>query len=137
MFKYLFRIIFLFLLCVPVAGYTQTPTDTTVTVQDTVVVQADSSASGPDSSDAVSQVAPAELNEDSIYMPVRDSTYLNAYAIREVPQSKVDKYLADRDYEYANDPEYWKKDKVQNNPGPSSFWNFLRNKVTQWILFLV
>jgi hypothetical protein len=136
MFKYFFRIIFPFLVCVPVAVYAQAPTDTTVSIQDTVIVQTDSSASGPDSSDAAIQVGPAEINEDSMYMPVRDSAYLNAYGLREVPQSKVEKYLADRDYEYANDPAYWKKDKIQNSPGPSSFWNFMGNKVIQWILLL-
>jgi hypothetical protein len=133
--KYFFSIIFPFLVCIPVAVCAQTPTDTTVSIKDTVVVQTDSSASGPNSSETVSQGGADEINEDSIYLPVRDSAYLNAYALREVPHSKVDKYLADRDYEYANDPAYWEKDKLQNNQGPSSFWNFMRNKVIQWILF--
>ncbi len=124
------------LICIPVALYAQTPADTTVSLKDTVIVQTDSLVSVPDSAGAASQVGPAEINEDSMYMPVRDSAYLNAYALREVPQAKVHEYLADRDYEYANDPAYWKKDKIQNNPGPSSFWNFMRNKVIQWILVL-
>jgi hypothetical protein len=77
-----------------------------------------------------------EINEDSLYLPVKDSVYLKIYTLREVSQPKVDKYLTNRDYEYANDPEYWKKDKIQNDPGSFSFWNFLRNKAVQWILFL-
>ena len=92
MFKYFFRIIFSLLICIPVAVYAQTPTDTTVSIKDTVIVQTDSLASVPsvpDSSGAASQVGPAEINEDSMYMPVRDSAFLNAYAPREVPQAKV------------------------------------------------
>jgi hypothetical protein len=136
MFKYFFRIIFSLFICIPVAVYAQTPADTTVFIKDTVIVQTDSLALVQDSSGAASQIGPAEINEDSMYMPVRDSAYLNVYAPREVRQAKVHEYLADRDYEYANDPAYWKKDKIQNNQGPSSFWNFMRNKVVQWIFVL-
>ena len=137
MFKHLFTIIFSFFIGLPVAVYAQTPTDTTVSIKDTVVVEIDSSDSGIHSSDTVTQVLPDETKEDSIYIPVRDSAYRSLSALRQVPRLKVEKYRADADYEYANNPEYWVKDKVQNNPGSSAFWNFLRNKTFQWFLFLL
>jgi hypothetical protein len=137
MFKHLFTITFSFFIGLQVAVYAQAPTDTTVSIKDTVVVEIDSSGSGIHSSDTVSQVLGDEIKEDSIYTPVRDSGYRKLYALRQVPRLKVDKYLADADYQYANNPEYWVKDKVQNNPGSSGFWNFLTNKVFQWFLFLL
>jgi hypothetical protein len=89
-----------------------------------------------DSSVATRDNAVTYSSDDSLYMPVKDTSFLNIYALRVVSQAKVNKYLADHDYEYANDPAYWGKDKIKNNTGPSPFWNFLRNKTFQWILIL-
>jgi len=136
MHKYFFRIFLIFFVSCPGTVYSQARTDSSVTVEDSVSVQSDSSSSVVDSSAVASDAAITYFSDDSLYRPVKDSLYLNSYALREVSQPKVNKWLADRDYEYANDPEYWKKDKVQNNQSPSPFWNFLRNKVVQWIVFL-
>jgi hypothetical protein len=136
MHKYFFSIVLIFFVSCPVTIYSQVRTDSSVISEDSVSVQTDSSLSAADSTGVTRNAAETFLSDDSLYMPVKDSSYLNAYALREVSQPKVDKWLADRDYEYANDPEYWKKDKIQNNTTPSSFWNFLRNKFIQWILFL-
>jgi hypothetical protein len=89
-----------------------------------------------DSSGVTGDPAQTYLTDDSLYMPVRDSSFLATFMLRKVPIRNVNKYLADRDYEYANDSAYWEKDKIQNT-SPSSFWNFLRNKTFQWILFLL
>jgi hypothetical protein len=136
MYKYIFRFLLIFIVSYPETVYSQTRTDSPVVNEDSVSVQTDSSYSVADSSGIVSDATVTYLNDDSLYRPVKDSSYLNTYALREVSHSKVNNYLTDPDYEYANDPEYWEKDKVQNNSGPSSFWNFLRNKTFQWVLFL-
>jgi hypothetical protein len=136
MLKYFFRVIFVFSVSLPAVVCAQAQADTIATIRDTVIVQTDSSASGPDSSDATSQNVPAELNEDSVYMPVKDSVNLKAYILRQIPQPKVDKYLADRDYDYANDPEYWSKEKNKNDSDSSPLLNLFRNKVVQWIFLL-
>jgi hypothetical protein len=136
MYKFFFRILFIFLVSSPGTVFSQARTDSSVRREDSVSVQSDSSSLVVDSSGVTGDRAVTYVSDDSQYMPVKDSSYLNTYALREVSQSKVNRWLADRDYEYANDPEYWKKEKSQNNPGASSFWNFLRNKVFQWILFL-
>jgi hypothetical protein len=135
MFKYFFRILLIFFISYPGNVYSQARTDSSVVSGDSVSSQPDSSLSAVDSSGIASD-AVTYLKGDDPSMPVMDSTYLNTYALREVSQSKVDKYRTDRDYEYANDPEYWEKDKVQNNSGSSLFLNLLRNKIFQWILFL-
>ena len=136
MHTYFFRIILIFFVSCPAIVHSQARTDSSVTSEDSVSVESDSSLSVVDSTGVTRDATVSYLSDDSLYMPVRDNAYLNTYALREVSQPKVDKYLADRDYEYANDPEYWKKEEVQNNPAPSSFWNFLRNKVFQWIFLL-
>ena len=136
MYKYFFRILLIFFVSSPGTVYAQARTDSSVISEDSVSGQTDSSSSVVDSSAVAGDATVTYVSDDSLYMPVKDNTYLNTYALREVSQPKVDKYLADREYEYANDPEYWKKDKIQNNSSPSSFWNFLRNKTFQWILFL-
>src|SRR4051812_46264201 len=102
MLKYLFRIVFLFLMFAQVEVYAQTPADTTSGMKDPVALKTDSLTPGMQSSDSLTQVLPAEIKEDSIYMPVKDSAYLNAYNLRAVPQSKVDNYLAEPEYAYAN-----------------------------------
>jgi hypothetical protein len=136
MFKYFFSILFIFLVTSAGAVYSQARTDSIVSGEDTVSVQTDSSAPVVDSSEVTRNAAVTYVSDDSVYNPVKDSSFLNTYALREVSQPRVDKYQSDRDYEYANDPEYWRKDKIQNNPGPSSFWNFLTNKAFQWIFYL-
>ncbi|HEY2347412.1 MAG TPA: DUF4129 domain-containing protein [Puia sp.] len=137
MFKYFFRIIFVFLVCVPAVVCAQATTDTIGSIRDTPIVQSDSSASVvPDTSYATPQNGPAEINEDSLYTPVRDSLYLNAFLLREVPLTKVNKYLSDRDYDYANNPEYWSKEKKGNDPDSSPLLNFLGNKVVQWVFLI-
>src|SRR5450432_1163132 len=137
MFRYLFfYIIFIFFVYCFNAFYSQAHRDTILTITDTVSIRMDSSAKAMDSTSVSIDSSAVDINEDSFYMPVKDSAYLNMYSLREVSQPKVDKYIANRDYEYANNPEYWKKDKIQNDPGSFSFWNFFRNKAVQWILFL-
>ena len=136
MFKYIFSIIFIFLVSCLGKVYSQTRAETSDASEDTVTIQVDSSASVLDSSSVARESAAVELNEDSLYMPVKNSVSLNTYVLREVSKLTVDKYLAERDYEYANDPEYWKKDKIRNDPGSFSFSKFFRNKAVQWIIFL-
>lgn len=133
--KYFFRILLIFYVSSPGTVYSQEQSDSSVSTGDSVTVQTDSS-SIMDSSGATRDAAQTYLSDDSLYLPVKDSVYLNTFVLRQVPLRDVNKYLADRDYEYANDPEYWTKDKIQNT-NPSSFWNFLRNKTFQWIIFLL
>jgi hypothetical protein len=137
MYKLFFRTFFVFLVSSPGCVYSQARTDTTVSREDSVVVQSDSSSSVVDSSGVSRDGAITYVSDDSLYRPVKDSSYLNTFALREVRQSKVNQYLADPDYAYANDSEYWKKDKIRNNTSPSLFTRLLRNKVFQWTLFLL
>jgi hypothetical protein len=136
MFKYPFCIVFIILASHCGVAYSQAQPDTSLRTTDTVTTTFDSSSKSTDSSAELTDSARAEINEDSLYMPVKDSDYLNNYTVRTVSQLKVNKYLADRDYEYANDPEYWEKDKVHPDPGSFSIWNLFRNKIVQWIIFL-
>ena len=136
MFKYIFSAIFIFLVSNSGAVYSQTNSDTTTATTDTVAISIDSSVNTNSTSAAISDSARVEVNEDSLYMPVKDSGYLNSYEVRTVAQPKVDKYLADHEYEYANNPEYWKKNEPPKDSGSFFFWNLFRNKVVQWILFL-
>jgi hypothetical protein len=133
MYKYFFSILLVFCVSFPGYVYSQERTDSSAGAEDSVVVYADSSAL--DSSGTTNETTQIYPKPDSLNMPVKDSAYLSAVGFREVPLRDVHKYLADRDYEYANDPEYWTKDKIQNAK-PSSLWNFLRNKIFQWILLL-
>src|SRR5450631_434165 len=128
MFKYYFCIIFFYLLTGMETARSQSAADTVVTTIDSSSTTTDSATT------SVDVHATVAVNEDSLNQPVIDNRYLNNYTLRQVPQREVNKYLADPDYAYANDPEYWKEDPVQNEPGPS--WNFLNKKAVQWILFL-
>jgi len=136
MFKYLFSIIFIFLVSNSDTVYSQTNSDSTAAITDTVAISVDSSANTNSLPTEITDSARAEITEDSLYMPVKDSGFLNSYTVRTVVQPKVNKYLADHEYEYANDPEYWKKNEVQKDSGSFSFWSLFRNKIVQWILFL-
>jgi hypothetical protein len=128
MFKYFFSILFFIFFCGTGPGFSQAAADTIPTTVDSGgTVNADSTAT--------TNVMPTgEENENSAYRPVRDSVFPDQYTLRQVSQAKLNKYLSDPDYAYANDPQYWKEDDVQQKPG--SFWNFLNYKVFQWILFL-
>jgi len=129
MFKYFFSIVFFFFLCGTGSAFSQSTADTIVTTIDSAVtVNADSAVLPANNTET------GEVNENSSYRPVMDSAYLDQYALRQVSQAKVDKYLKDPDYAYANNPQYWKEKDVQQSPG--SFWKFLNNKVFQWILFI-
>jgi hypothetical protein len=129
MFKYFFSIIFFFLLGGTRSAFSQSTADTIATTIDS------GSTVNTDSAAITVNATPSDnVNENSIYKPVMDSAFLDQYALRQVSQMKVDKYLKDPDYAYANDPQYWKEDDVQQRPG--SFWKFFSNKVFQWILFL-
>jgi len=137
MYKFFFRILLIFFFSSPGILYSQAGADSTAGSVDTALVQTDSSLSVVDSSGVAGDGKATYISNDSLYMPVKDSSYLSAFALRTVPQSNVKRYLADRDYEYANDPEYWKKDKIGNDTSPSLFARLLRNKVFQWTLFLL
>ena len=134
MHKYIFGILFIFYVLSPGTTYSQERADSSASTGDSVTVQTNSS--NVDSSGVTGDAAQTYLTDDSLYMPVRDSSYLNTFKLRQVPMRDVNKYLTDRDYEYANDSAYWAKDRIQNT-SPSSFWNFLGNKAFQWILFLL
>lgn len=101
-----------------------------------MTVQSDSSFM-VDSSGVSGDGAATYISGDSLYMPVKDSSYLDTFALREVSQSSVNKYLANPDYAYANDPEYWKRGEIRNDAGSSLFARLLRNKGFQWTLFLL
>ena len=135
MYKFFFSILLIFLVSAG-AVYSQVPTDSAGS-GDSVSAQSGSSSPVTDTSGVAGDGTVTYTSDDSLYKPVEDSSYTSSFAPREVPQSKVNKYLADRDYEFANDPEYWKKDKTQDNTGPSLFTRLLRNKIFQWALFLV
>src|SRR5579872_643086 len=135
MYKFFFRILLIFFVLSPGTSYSQERTDSSASREDSVTLQTNSS-SIVDSSGVTGDATQTYLTDDSLYMPVKDSSYLNTFMLRQVPIRDVNKYLADRDYEYANDSAYWAKDKVQNT-SPSSSWNFLRNRTFQWILFLL
>src|SRR5437764_4477708 len=130
-----FRILLIFLLSSPAAMYAQVGTDSSINRGDTITMQTDSLSSLSDSTVVSESHTQTYVGMDSLYMPVKDSSYLNAFSLREVPPAKVNKYLADRDYEYANDSAYWEKDK--NDTGPSLLSLLLGNKVFQWLLFLL
>jgi hypothetical protein len=116
--------------------YSWAQNDSSVGQYDTLPRQTDSSVRIADSSETNRDAVETYLNSDSVYLPVKDSLFMGSYVLREVSQPKVNKYLADPAYEYANDPEYWKKDKTPENSDSFSFWNLLRNKTFQWIIFL-
>jgi hypothetical protein len=137
MHRFFVRILLIFLVSYPGIVYSQARMDSAVNNGDSVSVQTDSSLSVADSSGVTADGTVTYTSEDSLYMPVKNSSFLNTYVLREVLQTKEDRYLADRDYEYANDPAYWKKDHLQNDTGPSLFTRLVRNKVFQWILFLL
>ena len=128
MFKYFFSILFFIFLGGTGSAFSQDTADTIPKTIDSVgAVNVDSTAT--------TNVTPTgEVNENNAYRPVTDSAFPDQYTLRQVSQAKMNKYLSDPDYAYANDPQYWKEDDVQLKPG--SFWNFLSNKVFQWILFL-
>jgi len=134
---FFFRILLIFLLSSPAAVYSQVRTDSSDNSGDTITMQTDSFSSVPDSTDVSEAHMQTYTSMDSMYMPVKDNSYLNTFTLREVSSANIKKYLADRDYEYANDPEYWKKDKTDNETGPSLFSRLLGNKVLQWFLFLL
>lgn len=136
MFKYFISIVFIFLVCSGGTIYAQVPADSPISQENPVSDRNDSSSSGADSSEGTSDNNVTYQSDDSLYLPVKDSSFLNTYTLREVTQGRVNKYLADPDYAYANDPAYWIKDKPGKNPGGNSFWNFLNNKTFQWALFL-
>jgi hypothetical protein len=134
MLKFFLRILFNLLVILPAIAYTQDSHDSSVMAVDSVSVMADSSSSTVDSSES-KDVSIKYSADDSLYKPIRDSLYLSRYFLRSVSQAKVNTYLSSRDYEYANDPEYWKKDKVDT--GPTFFQLLVRNKIFQWSLFLL
>src|SRR5271156_555519 len=105
---YFFRIIFIVVVFLHGAVYTRAQNDSPVSRVDTVSIGTDSSTRMADSSETNREAVVTYLYNDSLYLPVKDSSFLSSYALREVSQSKVNKYLADPDYAYANDPEYWK-----------------------------
>ncbi|HET7000544.1 MAG TPA: hypothetical protein VFI33_04525 [Puia sp.] len=137
MYKFFFRTVLLFLVSSPGSVYSQVRTDTTFSREDSVEVSSNSSSSVVDSSDVSRDGAIRYVSDDSVYKAVKDSSYLNTFVLREVRQPKVNQYLTDPNYAYANDSEYWKKDKIRNNTSPSLFTRLLRNKVFQWSLFLL
>lgn len=126
MFKYFVGLSFLIFISCTGRAYSQSPSDTTV--QDSMTVTRDSSANTAETSRAT--------NEDSLYMPVKDSAFTIAYTPRQIAESKLHHYLSDPEYAYANDPEYWKKNKIENDSESFSLFNFFRKKSVQWILFL-
>jgi hypothetical protein len=113
MFKFIFSFLVLNILLVPPCAFSQTDTDS---------LQSNADSSG------------LELtNVDTLLLPVSTGIFQPVPIIREVPRNQLNKYLKDADYAYANDPEYWKKQKI---PAPSSGSGILDNPVFRWIIFL-
>ena len=67
-------------------------------------------------------------SEDTTTLGDRQETTHEAAVLRQVPDSTVKNLKADKDFAYANDPEYWAKEKKKNRPDNhdpmESFWNF-------------
>lgn len=74
-----------------------------------------------------------DVNGDSLYKPIAESSYLFSDSIRKVSNDQVKSYKLNPDYAYANDPEYWEKQKLQN---PGMNFSFLNNPQLRWsVLF--
>jgi hypothetical protein len=136
MFKYF--IIFYFLIFTTCSGrvYSQDRADTALSGRQPDSTALDSTTTVRDSSALTTVETSPVSNEDSLYLPVRDSVYPVVYARRQVSESRLDHYHSEPDYAYANDPEYWKKNKREDDSGSFSLFNFFRKKSVQWILFL-
>ncbi len=129
MLKYYLLIVFFSL----IAGVSQSQSPAAA---DTITTAVDSSLSVRDSNaaDTGTQLT-VQTGEDSVYLPIADSLFLDFYKPRLVPVAKLNKWKADPDYQYANDPAYWKKENIQ--PDDGSFWNFFHFRWVQWIFFIV
>ena len=121
MFKTTFCFLVIFLLTAHQSVHSQSGKEAADSTIDSVQTSDDSS------------VYVEEANTDSLLLPVADSIYMPAEIIREVPAGQLSKYLKDRDYAYANDPEYWKK---QPPPKPGLINQFLNTPVFRWLIFI-
>ena len=75
-----------------------------------------------------------EITRDSLIPLVENSEYLPSEKLRGIPQKRVDQYIYDPDYAYANDSDYWKTT-VPEKPGLVG--RFLYSKPLRWLLFIL
>jgi hypothetical protein len=74
-----------------------------------------------------------QVNSDSTYQPIADNNFIATDTLRIVPHKQVLTYTMNPDYEYANDPRYWKKEPIQK-PGP--LFNLFASRAFRWTLFM-
>jgi hypothetical protein len=136
MFKYFVGLVFLIFISCTGRVYSQSRVDTTFSEKQADSAVMDSTTIIRDSLTTTAENTSSVTNEDSLYMPVKDSGFPVAYARRQVSESRLNHYLSEPEYAYANDPEYWKKNKTADDSHSFSLFNFFRRKPVQWFLFL-
>lgn len=122
--KFHFSFLMFSLLSVSFDATAQAFQDTSVTVvKDTVLVNGQDSAS-----------TSMETSDDSLYLPVPDSHSYTSGSIRNVPGKEVSRFKNDRDYAYANDSEYWRKEAPAE---PGLFFRILDSRALGWIFLIL
>jgi hypothetical protein len=118
--KFQFFCLIFFLLCGPISALASYQQDTSVTVnQDTTTVVLQKSVSGD------------FVTYDSLELPVPDSSFLFPVHIREVSEKQVNRYKNNREYAYANDSAYWRKDPPQE---PNLLFRVLFSRPLRWVI---
>jgi hypothetical protein len=125
MIKYFLRFILIFLLLGSNGLFAQTTSDSSSAI-DTV------NASGL-TNEEVDTAEETGITVNGHYLPVADSENIFSDTIRRVSQRQVRSYKLNPDYAYANDPEYWKKEKYN---GGGTQLKFLRSPFLRWTILL-
>jgi|SRR5450432_391935 len=131
MIKYLLSVILIFFLQINQSLFAQSPGDS-LTVTTDSLTSADTLKVN-ETENRVDSIQMEESIPDSSYFPVADSPYLFPDSVRKVSRDQFRSYTLNPDYAYANDPEYWKNEKLLK-PGIS--FNFLGSPLLRWsVLF--
>ena len=88
-----------------------------------------------DSSSAHEQEVESATGEsfDSLYQPVQDTSVFLSENIRKVSAKKVGRYKNDPDYAYANDPQYWIRQPLEE---PGLFFRLINSAAFRWIFLI-
>lgn len=81
------------------------------------------------------------IEDDTIVVRARSKNISAAKpsrtVVRMVPDSVVEKLKTEKEFEYANDPSFWKKEPPPENSGLVKFIDWLaRSALVKWILYL-
>jgi hypothetical protein len=123
MIKFIFSFTNFFLVFGLMVATAGNPQDTTTTVinrdSSTVLVQEADSTTGE--------------TYDSMYQPVQDTSVLLSENIRKVSAKQVDRYKNDPEYAYANDPQYWIRQPLEE---PGLFFRLISSVAFRWIFLI-